>query len=186
MEYWKDKKYNKCSFVLIIAMYFNISSWTCFVFKVHPAFADRLHDISDNTLSSKRNDLHNGTVPQYHRKQFIGTPSTEFSSTNQLSANHDQMFRYRSDICIQIWRQNASSIQYNSNPTWSGDTTGQDDIVRKQYSSLPYPAVGKTDLTNEQNYYNNGSLRNIPYAIYSPIALEYINHFLYNGANDFM
>ena len=182
MKSWKNKKYNKCRFVFLMPIYLNITSWTCFVFKAQPAFADKLHD----TLNIRKNDSLIGTAPHYHSKHFKSTPSTEFSSTNQWNANHDETSNFRSNICGERQHQNVLLNKSNLNPTQSGDTNSQDDNVRNQYSSLPYPAVRKDHFLKEQNYYKNDSLRNIPYAIYPPIGLEYINHFLYNGVNDFM
>ena len=66
----------------------------------------------------------------------------------------------------------------------NGDTTSQIDIVRRQYSYLPFPAVKKGDLYDEKYYYDS-DLGDMPYLINLPIALEQINHFLYNGGNDF-
>ena len=182
MKSWKHKKYNKCCFVFLMAKYFNISIWTCFVFKSQPSFAGRLHD----TFNIRKNDSLIGALPHYHSKHFKGIPYTEFSSTNQLSANHDETSTFRSNICVENQYQNELLNKSNLDPTRNGDTNSQDDNVRNQYSQLPYPAVRKDYFLKEQNYYKNESLRIIPFTIYPPIALEYINHFLYNGNNDFM
>ena len=58
------------------------------------------------------------------------------------------------------------------------------DPVREQYRLLPYPHVGMDMLQLENQYYNS-NLRDIPLIKYYSSSLEYINHFLYEGNNDF-
>ena len=66
----------------------------------------------------------------------------------------------------------------------SGDTISPDDIVRIQYLSLPYPPVSKERLMRERSHYDS-LRRHIPYEIPPQLALEAINHYLYQGANEF-
>ena len=69
----------------------------------------------------------------------------------------------------------------------------QSDIVRSQYSKLPYPAVKSYILSQEKAYYDYygkrvmafGENRTIPFNINFGITLEAINHFLYEGKNNF-
>ena len=181
MQYLKNKDCDKIHLLLIITVYFYINSLICFVSKTH-VFASLLHDDIPHKLN------HNLAVLEYHiLKDFKGTPSsTEFSFTDQLNVNHNETSKFRSAMCEEIVHQKDSLNKQNSDPTRNGDTTSQDDIVRSQYSSLPYPAVRTTDFLEEKDYYDDASLRNIPYSLYTTIALENINHFLYSGANDFM
>ena len=73
------------------------------------------------------------------------------------------------------------------------DTLTQSDIVRSQYSKLPYPAVKSHILAQEKAYYDYygkrvmafGENRTIPFSISFGITLEAINHFLYEGKNNF-
>ena len=58
------------------------------------------------------------------------------------------------------------------------------DPVREQYRSFPYPYVGNDMIQLEKDYYNS-SKRDIPLVTYDSSSLEYINHFLYEGNNDF-
>ena len=58
------------------------------------------------------------------------------------------------------------------------------DPVREQYRLLPYPHVGMDMLQLENQYYKS-NLRDIPLIKYYSSSLEYINHFLYEGNNDF-
>ena len=66
----------------------------------------------------------------------------------------------------------------------SWDTFTQDDIVKKQYSSLPYPEVTQDEILFAHSHYN-GEFKHIP--IRRPVAenLESLNHFLYGGKNNF-
>ena len=64
------------------------------------------------------------------------------------------------------------------------DTLSQTDAVTKQYLSLPYPSVSEEQLQEEQTHYT-GPNRNIPHVTYTTLSLEYLNHFLYQGRNDF-
>ena len=74
--------------------------------------------------------------------------------------------------------------RYNTEYNKNGDTTTQDDTVQNQYLSLPYPAVTIEELIKENKYYSSGK-KDMPYESYPVLDLEYINHFLYNGGNDF-
>ena len=58
------------------------------------------------------------------------------------------------------------------------------DLVREQYRLLQYPHVGMDMIQLEKQYYNS-NLREIPLIKYYSSSLEYINHFLYEGNNDF-
>ena len=58
------------------------------------------------------------------------------------------------------------------------------DIVQRQYLMLPYPPFTERDLRNEEEYYqlpNNDS----PLLFSYLIQLEYINHYLFRGQNNF-
>ena len=71
-----------------------------------------------------------------------------------------------------------------SEETMLSDTLTQDDIVRNQYSALPYPAVSKRELAVEWQYYKNK--QNItPYYMIFAFTLESLNHYLYKGQNKF-
>ena len=66
----------------------------------------------------------------------------------------------------------------------SWDTFTQDDIVKKQYSSLPYPEIPLDEIVFTHNHYQS-EFKHIP--IRRPVAenLESLNHFLYKGENNF-
>ena len=71
-----------------------------------------------------------------------------------------------------------------SDETRLSDTLTQYDIVRNQYSSLPYPAVSKRELAVESQYYKNKQ-NTIPYKMIFAFTLESLNHYLYKGQNQF-
>ena len=71
-----------------------------------------------------------------------------------------------------------------SDETRLSDTLTQYDIVRNQYSSLPYPAVSKRGLAVESQYYKNKQ-NTIPYKMIFAFTLESLNHYLYKGQNQF-
>ena len=71
------------------------------------------------------------------------------------------------------------------------DTVSEDDVVRIQYSSLPYPAFSHRGVESEYMHYKSTTRRRtktnatIPYAMVFGFTLEWINHFLSKGRNDF-
>ena len=64
------------------------------------------------------------------------------------------------------------------------DTLTQDDIVRNQYSLLPYPAVSNNDILRLRNHYSSKD-RDSPLFTAPSESLELLNHFLYRGRNNF-
>ena len=71
-----------------------------------------------------------------------------------------------------------------SDETTIYDTLTQDDKVRNQYLSLPYPSVSKRELTAEWQYYKNRQ-NTTPYNEFYAFTLESLNHYLYKGENNF-
>ena len=64
------------------------------------------------------------------------------------------------------------------------DTLTQDDSVRKQYSSLPYPAVSRRELKAERQYYKIRQ-NTRPYKTFFAFTFESLNHYLYKGKSNF-
>ena len=60
----------------------------------------------------------------------------------------------------------------------------EEDLVRKQYLSFPYPYVSTEHIQMEQNYYQTHK-RNIPFVTYPSLDLDMVNHYLYQGENSF-
>ena len=89
--------------------------------------------------------------------------------------------------------KNDSINESCSVPFGQYDTLTLNDIVRNQYAELPYPAVSPEALKAEKMYYDNkvwtvkahGELRSYPMRISFGTTLEAINHFLFEGKNNF-
>ena len=110
---------------------------------------------------------------------------------NKSSKVHKSEFKKH--FCDIEVVQNDGNAKNNLAAFETFDTLTQNDVVRNQYSNLPYPAVTLEDLDVEKSYYDDmrwplnayGKLRNKPFRVTPGITLEAINHFLYNGRNDF-
>ena len=61
-----------------------------------------------------------------------------------------------------------------------GDIIDHEDVVRKQYSSLPYPEVAQATLDREYDHYNL-HMKQYPYYTVPTLNLENLNQFLYDG-----
>ena len=61
-----------------------------------------------------------------------------------------------------------------------GDIIDHEDVVRKQYSSLPYPEVAQATLDKEYDHYNV-YIKQYPYYTVPTLKLENLNQFLYEG-----
>ena len=102
-----------------------------------------------------------------------------------------------------VTNQNITKVNYDScfhHTIYNSEYMGyyeQKDIVLKQYLSLPYPAVPKELLEIERNYYHNtthktaktikayGEMRIKPFRGNPGMTAESINHYLYQGKNNF-
>ena len=87
-------------------------------------------------------------------------------------------------------KNRKSSIKQECDSKWIGlesDTLSKDDSVRKQYLSLPYPAVPEHALRAEYNHYKGRKKRTKvqPYQPVLGIDLERLNHFLFEGKQNF-
>ena len=69
-------------------------------------------------------------------------------------------------------------------PGLTQDTLTQDDIVRSQYLTLPYPAVSYQELEEERQHYI-GKKKDTPFKTHFTFSLDSLNHYLYNGENQF-
>ena len=65
-----------------------------------------------------------------------------------------------------------------------GDSIDHEDVVKKQYSSLPYPDVTQATLDREYDHYNV-YMKQHPYYTVPTLKLGNLNHFLYKGKFDF-
>ena len=67
--------------------------------------------------------------------------------------------------------------------TENGDTLTSSDLVTRHYENLPYPEVKDSKLIEEEDYYKRGE--NAPAYIYPTHTLPKLNHFLYQGEQNF-
>ena len=131
-----------------------------------------------NNLSSFKYDLN-----------INGNDFQEIHVASNSSSN--KRLKYMScKVQIQIKK---SIIRGHNENVEEYDTFTQSDIVRNQYSLLPYPAVSHEDLTQEKSHYHSnvlpiiayGENRTTPFNIDFGMTLEAINHFLFKGKNKF-
>ena len=64
-----------------------------------------------------------------------------------------------------------------------GDTLTSNDLVMKQYRSLPYPKISEEYILKEEGYYRLD--KNTPKHTAPSQTLEKINHYLNRGNEDF-
>ena len=67
----------------------------------------------------------------------------------------------------------------------TGDTLSQSDMVANQYLNLPYPAVSNEELAEQQTFYKSKAGESYPMRLYPTMTLENLNHFLFNGSQNF-
>ena len=80
--------------------------------------------------------------------QFISSKSQR-NSDRKLESNHRSCFNQYLQI-DGIKKSNLETMGYY-------DTITDEDIVRKQYSLLPYPSVTAEQLEREKTYYNGSN-----------------------------
>ena len=81
-----------------------------------------------------------------------------------------------SNTAISFNRLPLTEVEY-------GDTITTNDLVTKQYESLPYPEVKEGALSWERNHYSVEGKK--PLLVFSSIMLEQMNHYLFEGSEDF-
>ena len=111
-----------------------------------------------------------------------------FSDLNYIERSNDHIalsdVRTISMSSSAVCAAEQRKYQNVDEPTTYSDTLSQTDAVTRQYLSLPYPSVSEDQLQAEQTHYM-GPDRNMPHVTYTTLSLEYLNHFLYQGRNDF-
>ena len=115
-----------------------------------------------------------------------------YSTFNLLSTRHmndtAQNMNPNGLICDQVHIGSKEKEPKGLNPHRYYDFLTQDDIVRKQYSLLPFPPVSKHDLAIENMYYSQRKIGNNlvkPFSVVTAFTLESLNHFLFAGRNNF-
>ena len=109
-----------------------------------------------------------------------------FTLSYELSNEHKQQIIENSNLGYDLTLKDTYFVEVY-------DTHCENDVVRNQYSKLPYPLVTDQSLAKEKMYYDNnmnpvkvyGTMRNKPYFVSYGTTLEAINHFLFQGKNHF-
>ena len=139
--------------------------------------------------------------PQYGKHPFIATQhlgdsaETKGSGTlisHRRSRTRTLSYEHKKFHCNVRCKNDSSTESYNVH-FGHYDTLTLNDIVRNQYAELPYPAVSPEGLKAEKMYYDNkvwtvkahGELRSYPMRISFGTTLEAVNHFLFEGKNNF-
>ena len=89
-------------------------------------------------------------------------------------------------ICRDHYMQNETTHKNVSINIEYYDTLNTNDVVKEQYSLLPYPPIKKQDLEDEKNYYNSPNGTNSVYPrhlAYDALKLENLNRILFKGKN---
>ena len=81
-------------------------------------------------------------------------------------------------FCDLEHNTNLGDIDHNELEVYSE----VNDVVQKQYSYLPYPPISRTEWLAEANYYKN---HDIPFLFSYQLQLEYLNHYLFQGKENF-
>ena len=84
-------------------------------------------------------------------------------------------------ISLSFVLTNVLNIVMKSNDLESTgyyDTLTQDDIVRTQYCSLPYPAVSNEEFVRERNHYESKH-QNVSYNIYPTVTINNLKKVLF-------
>ena len=87
------------------------------------------------------------------------------------------------EICKAMTSVRVIHVDHKQNDYEKYDGMSEDDIVRGQYKSLPYPPVPEEELKQEEKFYTENSFR--MYHKIHVLDLESVNHYLYRGQNDF-
>ena len=129
--------------------------------------------------------LENYLATIYFDAALYKVPASPFLSTQKFDTDRHGSRK----ITLKKYINSQSFEQYILNAIGHLDTITKDDALKKQYESLPYPAVSVSAIEQEELHYkqNIKSLQNLrPFVIWPAIALEQINHFLFQGSNTFV
>ena len=113
-------------------------------------------------------------------------------SVNVLKVQHNNLSILSNIKNASSSPQDASNIPHrcisvsinNINVNGYGDTFSANDNVQNQYVRLPYPLISDEEYQQEKRYYENHD-RIKPFRIHHNLVLDRLNHFLYNGENNF-
>ena len=124
---------------------------------------------------------------QYHLKSSENHNDNQeaFAITqNKLSINRSVFPTVAiRNYCMHLAKSSDSDAKEYRSEFPSYDVISDDDVVRNQYKALPYPSVSEEELLREEAYYKRKT--SDPYVMYYSWNLENLNHYLFEGKNDF-
>ena len=153
---------------MYFSMYSVIRSFISYIFITFLVTHTMAHEIND-----------------FNWKLELNTRFEAFNQNNdpfeiQTNGSERNVHNYE---CSELGNRNSEANEENLFDDL--DTLSQDDIVRKQYALLPYPAVSRQDIEGLRRHYN-GNNRHVPFVVAPHNELDVVNHFVYKGRNDFM
>ena len=86
--------------------------------------------------------------------------------------------------CHEVYKHGQISNNKDHNVQEYSDLTSNDDHVQLQYLKLPYPGISYNEIREEYKYYLHQN-NNYYLSSYNRLELEYLNHYLYRGQNNF-
>ena len=137
-----------------------------------------------------------------HQQQIIDNFNLGYDLTSNIkyrfeTASSKIYFQLKSEIQKHHYPNschlNTTNFPKDTDYVEGYDTLSESDVVRIQYSKLPYPPVTEQSLAKEKMYYDDninpikayGAMRNKPYFVSYGTTLEAVNHFLFKGKNNF-
>ena len=137
----------------------------------------RINVHSSEYLNVFQYDLKNSENQNDNQKAFAITQ-------NRLSINRSVLPNVAiRNYCMHLAKSSDSDAKKYRSEFASYDVISDDDVVRNQYKSLPYPYVSEEELLREEAYYQRKT--SDPYVIMYSWNLENLNHYLFDGKNDF-
>ena len=155
--------------MLMVPKYF-VDSVTNFVVLLHVTYSMKVMNSTENISL------------QFHKEHQESNLSI-IDCTQKLS----QIYKSCSAMkCFTEWKDFLSHVASFGKESVDkrGDIIDHEDVVKKQYSSLPYPEVAQATLDREYDHYNV-YMKQHPYYTVRTLKLENINQFLYDGQFDF-
>ena len=134
-----------------VSMFFILCTWLYSL--NYTGVAGNLRDISFNIYEVQTN-----FSPYSPKIQYYNAPSVihQFISSKSLR-NSGRKFQSSHCSCINQYLQIDVIKKRNLETMGYYDTLTDEDIVRKQYSLLPYPPVTTDQLEREETYYSGSN-----------------------------
>ena len=149
--------------------------------------------VLSNEVWSENENLENDYSPVKYNSSIHAKSGLEFADSIENQRHVRLKSQTNKMLCQNPSQIKNSGIREILAHIEQYDTLTQSDIVRNQYSTLPYPAVSHKLLAQEKAHYDNnlwpvkayGEMRPKPFGVSFGITLEAINHYLFKGKNQF-